>query len=55
MTEELLKSLFNPEESEAVERKMNCKVVIYDKCNEYNEYNENDKCNNDECNESNEN
>ena len=54
-TEELLRGLFDSEESEAVKRKMNCKVIMYNECNEYNKHNENNKCNNNEHDESNKN
>ena len=53
--EELLRGLFDPEESGAVKRKIDCKVIMYDECNERNEYNEDDKCNDDEHDESNKN
>ena len=44
-TEELLKGLFDPEESRAIEREMNCKGVIYHKCNNYDECNNHNKHN----------
>ena len=50
-----MRGLFNPEESGAVERKIGCKVIMYDKCNECNKYNEDNKCNDNECDESNKN
>ena len=54
-TEEFSEDLFDPEESKTVERKMDCKVIIYNKHNEHNEYNENDKHNDNECDKSNKN
>ena len=33
--------------------KIDYKVIIYDECNEHNEYNEDDKCNDNEHNKSN--
>ena len=54
-TEELSEGLFNPEESRAVERKMDYKVIMYNERNEYNEYNKDDKHNDNERNKSNEN
>ena len=46
-TKELLKSSFDSEENGAVERKIDCKVIMYDECNECNKHNKNDKHNND--------
>ena len=45
-TEELLRDLFDSEESKAIKRKIDCKVIMYNECKE------DDKCNNDECNKS---
>ena len=43
-TKELSEGLFDPEESGIMERKIDCKVVIYNECKEDN------KCNNNEHN-----
>ena len=48
-TKELSEDSFDPEESKAMKRKMDCKVITY------NEHKEDDKCNDNEHNESNEN
>ena len=53
--EELSESSFNSEESRAVERKIDCKVITYNKYNKRNEHNKNDKHNDNEYNESNKN
>ena len=44
-TEELLRGSFDPEESRAIEREVDCKDIIYHKCNNYDERNDHDKCN----------
>ena len=48
-TEELSENSFNSEESGVMRRKIGCKVIMYAECKE------DDKCNDDERNESNEN
>ena len=42
-TEELLGSLFNPKESGAIERKIDCKVITYAKCKEDDKHNDNER------------
>ena len=43
-TEELSGDLFDSEESRAMKREVDCKDVIYHKCNDHNEHNDHDKC-----------
>ena len=44
-TEELSRVSFNPEESRAIKREVNCKDVMYHKHNDHNERNNHNKCN----------
>ena len=40
-----MKDLFDSEESEIMKREIDCKDVMYYKCNDYDECNDHDKCN----------